>query len=255
MNNMEAEIRDNLYAFYDCITRIGGIHSENQNHWSVIQNTPGAWPRIIYRIGPEIVTPPSDLVFEEKVNSGVYPEILIASDQNIWEIDPFLRASGFYPFSAWKGMVFNGLDVVSSDVPNTVEVVNLESPEDRDQWLKIVSSQLISPARLEKLLLERLLLQPRMEAFLLKVSGVGVSTILVFCSETSKGLYLIATEKSAQRQGYAKSLVQWVLSRESKKSNLPIVLHATPRGEALYAKLGFLPFNQFFLYRFLKTNR
>lgn len=254
MNNIGTEISNNLYAFYDHISRIGGIDAQREGHWSIIRNVPGAWPRIIYSIDPEIVKPSSSLVFEEKVNAGTYPEILIASDQNIREIDPFLRARGFYPFSAWKGMAIKGSDVIASDLAETIEVVKIESSEDMDQWLKVVTSQLIAPARLDKALLERLLLQPGMEAFLLKVNGVGVSTILVFTSETSRGLYLIATEKSAQRQGFAKWLVQWVLSRETLKSNLPIVLHATPRGETLYSKLGFLPFNQFFLYRFLKTN-
>lgn len=252
MNNMDTEISNNLYEFYDCICRISGIHSDKQNHWSVIQNTPGAWPRIIYRISPEIVTPLSMVGFEEKINAGTYPEILIAGDQNIRETDPFLRSKGFYPFSAWKGMAIKVSDVMTPDLPEALEVVKLESPEDMDQWLKVVTSQLIAPAIFDRTLLESLLLQPGMVAFLMKVNGVGVSTILVFSSETSKGLYLIATEKSAQRQGYANYLVQCVLSMESLKSNLPIVLHATPRGDALYSKLGFLTFNQFFLYRFLK---
>jgi hypothetical protein len=62
---------------------------------------------------------------------------------------------------------------------------------------------------------------------------------------------MIATEKSAQRQGFAKLMVHQIISQCAKK---PIVLHATQKGEALYSKLGFLPFNQFFLYRFLKPN-
>lgn len=252
MNNIETEISNNLYGFYDHLSRIGGIDAQREDHWSFIRNAPGVWPRVIYRVDPQIVNHPSGLVVEEKVNSGACPEILIASDQNIREVDPFLRAWGFYPFTAWKGMAIMHPDSVAPDLPDTIEVVNVESPEEMDQWLKVVTSQLIAPARLDKALLESLLLHPGMECFLLKANGMGVSTILVFTSETSRGLYLIATEKSAQRQGYAKWLVQWILSRESQKSNMPVVLHATPRGEALYSKLGFLPFNQFFLYRLLR---
>ena len=255
MNKIEREIRNNLYEFYDQISQVCGIHSEQQDHWSVIQNIPGAWPRIIYRIAPEIVEPKSILFFSEKVNTGSYPEILIASSENIQHIDPFLRTRGFYPFSGWKGMAVTGTAISFPALPQTIEMVKPESPEDRNQWLKIVTSQLIAPARLDKTLLESLIAQPQFEAFLLKHKGVGVSTILVFTSGNSTGLYLIATEKSAQRQGFAQLLVQQILCQEAGKSINPIVLHATPKGEALYSKLGFVPYNQFFLYRFLNMHR
>lgn len=254
MNNMELEIRNNLYEFYDQISRSTGIHSEKQDHWSVIRNIPGAWPRIIYRIAPEIIEKESSILLTEKLTTGSYPEILIASDQNIQEIDPFLRSKGFYPFSAWKGMAINTQDLMSPDLPKTIEVVKPKSATDIDQWIKIVTSQLISPALLDKTLLESLIAQSGIEIFLLKHNGVGVSTVLVFTSENSTGLYLIATIKSAQRQGFASLLVQQILFHETRKSINPIILHATPKGEALYSKLGFVPFNHFFLYRFLNTH-
>jgi len=253
MNNIEQEIRNNLYEFYDYISQIGGIYSEEEDHWSVIRNVSGSWPRIIYNIDPEIATPESSIIFEEKIKSGTYPEILITSDQNIREIDPFLRSKGFYPFSAWKGMAAKGIDISVPDLPEDLELLKPDSPEDIEQWIKIVTSQLISPARLDKTLVDSFITQPGMEIFLLKHKGVGVSTIFVFTSETSTGLYLLATEKSAQRQGFGKFLIHWVSFLEARKSNKPIILHATSKGEAIYLKLGFKPYNQFFLYRYLNT--
>lgn len=255
MNSIEHEIRNNLYEFYDHITQITGIHSENQDHWSMIQNAPGAWPRITYRIAPEIVRQDSSSNFSARVKSGAYPEILIAGDENIREVDPFLRSQGFYPFSAWKGMATTRTAIPEPDLPESVEVVKVESAADIEQWIKVVTSQLIAPARLDKILVESLIAQTCFEAFLLKYNGTGVSTILVFKTGHSTGLYLIATEKSAQRQGFARLLVQHILFHETRKSNNPIVLHATPKGEALYSSLGFLPYNQFFLYRILNINQ
>jgi len=255
MNNIQQEIRNNLYEFYDHIAQICGIYAEEEDHWSVIRNIPGSWPRIIYNIGPEILTPDSSIIFEEKIKSGTYPEILIASDQDIKETDSFLRSKGFYPFTAWKGMAASGTDIPVADLPVDIEVIKPDSPAVIEQWINIVTSQLISPARLDKTLVKSLIAKPGIEIYLLKHKGVGISTILVFTSETSTGLYLLATEKSSQRQGFGKFLIHWVSFMEARKSNRPIVLHGTSMGEAIYAKLGFKPYNQFFLYRYLNTQR
>ena len=255
MDNIEVEIRHNLYEFYDQMAQLCGIYSEKQDCWSVIRNTPKVWPRIIYRIDDRIVEQKSSAIFSEKVKSGSYPELLIAGDENIQQLDPFLRGEGYYPFSAWKGMAFRNMgNIVSPQLPETIQIVRCESPDDIEQWIKIVTSELIAPAHLDKALLERLIYQPAFEAYLLKYNGSGVSTIFAFNSKTSTGLYFIATQKSAQRQGFARLLVQNTMFQESLKSSGPIILHATKTAETLYSKLGFLPFNQFFLYRYLNAN-
>ncbi|MDP3916140.1 MAG: GNAT family N-acetyltransferase [Bacteroidota bacterium] len=255
MDNIEVEIRNNLYEFYDCVAQNCGIYSEKQDHWSVIKNIPKVWPRIIYRINTEIVEQKSSIIFAEKVKSGSYPELLISGDENIQLVDPFFRTLGFYPFSAWKGMAFkNSFDMVLPQLPETVKIVRCESADDMDQWIQIVTSELIAPVQFDKVLLGNLIDQSGIEVYLLKYNGKGVSTMLVFNSETSTGLYFIATKKTAQRQGFAKLLVQHILSQNARKSNLPLILHATKTGEALYSKLGFKPFNQFFLYRYLNAN-
>jgi hypothetical protein len=252
MNNTELEIRNNLYEFYDIIAQTGGVYSEKKDNWSVIRNIPNVWPRIIYRVDSEIIEEQAFSLFSEKVNSGDYPELLITTVENIRQIDPFLRKLSFYPFSAWKGMAINNLTAITHPVlPETIRIVSPESSEDIEQWIKIVSSELIAPSRFDDSLLKNLVKSPEIEAYLLKYNGVGISTVLVFNSEKSAGLYLIATVKSMQRQGFAKLLVHQIISQCAKK---PIVLHATQKGEGLYSKLGFLPFNQFFLYRFLKPN-
>jgi hypothetical protein len=251
MNNIEAEIRNNLYEFYDEIARIGGFRSEKTDCCSDISNKPGIWPRLIYGIGAEIPDQSTTSVLQ----STTSPELLIASDENIRQIDPFLRTKGFYPFSAWKGMaIINLSEIIPADLPETVQIVKPESSEEIDRWLEIVNSELVAPEIVEKSLFARLFDQPKFEAYLLKSNGVGVSTILVFTTETSTGLYLIATKKEAQKQGFAMTLVQQIVWQISKKTEKPVILHATQKGQGLYSKLGFLPFNQFFLYRNLNAN-
>lgn len=255
MNSIEDQIRKNLYEFYDRITQICGLNPEKQDHWSVSENIPGFWPRVIYRIDPDIASQQSSVPFTERAKSGTLPELLIAGDENIRQVDPFLRKLGFYPFAAWKGMAIkNTQNQILPALPDEIEIVNPESSAEMEQWQKIVNTELISPLLMDKNLLESMIEQPGIDAYLLKKNGIGLSTILVFESAHSIGLYLIATEKSAQRQGFASLLVQYILAQNARRSKNPVILHATQLGEPLYLKLGFQPVNQFFLYRQLKTN-
>jgi GNAT superfamily N-acetyltransferase len=139
-------------------------------------------------------------------------------------------------------------------LPNAIRIIQPKSSADIEQWLKIVNSELLAPSQMDKALLESLIFQPDFEIYLLKYNEVGVSTILVFQTADSIGLYLIATKKSAQKQGFASLLVQHFLTGKAQRLKKPVVLHATQKGEKLYSKLGFRPVNQFFLYQHLKTN-
>lgn len=254
MNKIEQEIRNNLYAFYDQVALCKGIYAERQDCWSVIKNHPGSWPRIIYRVSADLPLNETSPELFEKVRSGIYPEVLIATDDNIRQIDPFLRAEGFYPYLGWKGMAREYTSESQVPVlPENVHVVSLDKPEDREQWVKIVSTELIAPTQFDQGLIESLSARPGVELFLLKHNGVGVSTLLSYHSGHSTGLYMIATTKLAQRKGFGHMLVQQIVAQVSQQSKKPIILHATQKGEGLYAKSGFLPYNQFFLYRFLKT--
>lgn len=253
MSNAPEEIRNNLYAFYDQVARCKGIYAESQDLWSVIKNDTGTWPGIIYRVSADLFQNVRSHELFEKVRSGIYPEVLIATDENIRQMDPFLRAQGFYPFMAWKGMAKEYTDEIQApSLPDNVQVVTLDQPQDREQWVKIVSDELISPTLFDQALIESLLVRPGVELYLLKQYGEGVSTLLSYDSGDSTGLYMIATSKSAQRKGFGHMLVQQIVLQMNRQSKKPIILHATQKGEGLYAKSGFVPYNQFFLYRFLE---
>ncbi|MGE5449222.1 MAG: GNAT family N-acetyltransferase [Bacteroidales bacterium] len=255
MNNTHQEITNNLYAFYDQVAQCKGIYAEKKELWSIIRNNPGTWPRIIYRIPGHLPQNETSPELFEKVRSGLYPEVLIATDDNIGQMDPFLRAGGFYPFLGWKGMAREytpGLQ--APELPENIGIVTLERPEDREQWVNIVSTELIAPTLFDLEMIEILRNRQGVEIYLLKHNEVGVATLLSYDSGDSTGLYMIATSKSSQRKGFGHLLVSQIVWQISQQSKKPIILHATPKGEGLYAKSGFLPYNQFFLYRFLNQS-
>jgi len=255
MTSIEDQIQDNLYKFYDCISICTNLDSEKQEHWAMMANKPPYWPRLIYRIHPNIFLPKSAILFSERIKSGTYPELLIAGPENISQTDPFLREQGFIPFSAWKGMAMSwSPNQILPEIPEAIEIVKPESISDMEQWLKIVNTELIAPLKLDVSLLESMLAQTGIEIFLLKQNGVGVSTCLLFRTEISTGLYLIATLKSAQKQGFASLLVRYILAQNALESKNPVILHATPLGELMYLKLGFESFKHFYLYRQLNRS-
>lgn len=255
MTKPEEQISKNLYEFYDRIAEVCSLFAEKQEDWSVLKNAPGCWPRMIYQIQPKIGSPESSALFSEKLNSGIYPEVLIAGDNQIRETDPLLRTYGFHPYSAWKGMFISHLREYTAPVlPDSVQIIKPGNTSEITEWLNIVNTELLTTSKLEQSVLNKLLAEPEFDAFLLTSNGIGVSTILTFESEAAVGLYFIATSKSAQKQGFAGLLIQHILSYIAQSLKKPVILQATPKGETLYAKLGFLPFNQFFLYRYLKIN-
>lgn len=255
MTSIEIQIRDNLYEFYDSISSCSNLHSEKQEYWAVLVNNPEYWPRLIYRIHPNIFSSESASLFSERIKSGAYPELVIAGPENIRQTDQFLRQQGFVPFSAWKGMATNwSPNILLPELPETIEIVKPESISDRKQWLTIVNKELIAPLKLDIALLESMLTQSGIELFLLKSNGIGVSTCLLYQNENSSGLYLIATLKSAQKQGFASLLVRYILAQNAQESKNPVILHATPQGEPMYLKLGFESLNHFFLYRQLNRS-
>ena len=255
MTSIEDQIQDNLYEFYDSISRCNNLDSEKQEHWAVLANKPEYWPRLIYRIHTNIFSSESASLFSERIKSGSYPELLIAGPENISQTDPFLREQGFIPFSAWKGMAMSwSPNQILPEIPEAIEIVNPASISDKEQWRTIVNIELIAPLKLDVSLLESMLTQPEIEIFLLKQNGLGVSTCLLFRTKNSTGLYLIATLKSAQKQGLASLLIRYILAQNALESKKPIILHATPQGEPMYSKLGFESINHFFLYRQLNKS-
>jgi ribosomal protein S18 acetylase RimI-like enzyme len=250
MDKTGAEIGSNLCYFYNEIARTGKLHRLESGQWTLVANELGSWPRLVYGVGAEMF----DQQTFKTLEIDFSPELLITGDENILEIDPQLRISGYYPFAFWKGMaISNLLEITAPQLPEWIEIVHPKTSEEIVQWLEIVNSELVAPDIFQRSLFERLIDQSNFEAFLLKKDGVGVSTLLVFTTENSTGLYLIATNKSSQKQGFANLLIRQILSQISLKSEKPVILLATQKGQGLYTKLGFQTVNQFFLYRNLNA--
>lgn len=252
MNNAQHEINDNLYSFYDQIAQCEDIYSEKQEHWAIIKNHPGTWPRLIYRLSTDLPEIASFAEIPGKVKSGVYPEILIVPGENIRQTDPFLRANGFYPYTGWKGMAReNTAELITPHLPDNIEIVTPHLLQDKKQWSDIVSTELIAPTLFDVAMIEKMMSQPSVKLYLLKKDGVGITTLLTYESSNSVGLYLLATLKSSRRKGFGFMLLEQTVGLITRESKKPIILHATQIGENLHVRLGFQPYNQFFLYRYL----
>ncbi len=256
MNSIESHIRNNLYEFYRQTASACNMRSEKFDGWSVVQNCPGFWPNLIYNIGSELITEQNAPIFNQKIRAGSYPNLLISGDENIQQTDPFFRKHGFYPITVWKGMALErSSEQNEPGLPGPVSISKPETEAELEQWMTIVNEELLSSEKLDKSQMQSILSQPNFEAWLLKTSGEAVSTILTFRTGSSTGLYFVATQKSAQRQGFASLLVRQICAQEAKSSEKPIVLHATRNGETVYSKLGFKPYNSFFLYWKINKDR
>ncbi len=247
---MTNPIETNLYEFYKSLAFLGKQGSEISDDSIVIRNEPGVWPRLIYGRSNLLTKQSDPIPFHELMTSNNSPELLITNDSNIQEFDPIVRQHRFFPFASWKGMSLETVPSVNIyKLPESVRISKVETDEELEEWIGIVNEELLVSSKLDKQQLRSMLDLPFFAAWLLRKSGVGVSTILVFKHNTSNGLYFIATKKSFQKQGFGSLLVSQICRQLIESSEKPIVLHATRIGEKLYSKLGFKPFNHFFLYR------
>ena len=252
MNTDPELIQNNLFSFYDQLARTGKLDLEICDHWSILKNEPGFWPGVIYRIGADLVFAEDSGRLAAQANSEEIPGFLVAKDDDIEHTSPVLQKLGFFPFAAWRGMILNEFDKKEVRTPDSVTIEKITTDSDFEQWIKIISEELLNPILIKKTFLKKLLIDPSFEAFILKNNGIGVSTVMVFKTEYSYGLYLIATTKAAQRKGFGQMLIDTVINRLVDEAKKPVILQATPAGEILYNKLGFIPVNRFFLFRHLK---
>lgn len=249
MNNMESHIRNNLYEFYSRIATVCQLNSQKESGWSVVQNAPGYWPNLFFGVGSEFAAEQNQRTFNDKINSGNFPNLLIAGDENIQQNDAALRNVGFVPITRWTGMALEKQNEIRfPEIPAGIRISKPQTDSELEQWIEIVNEQLLSTEKLNPEQLKMMLSQSDFDARMLCLNGEVVSTILVFRAAGSTGLYFIATKKTARRKGYASLLIRSVCSEEINNSENPLVLHATKNGEAVYLKLGFNAFSPFFLY-------
>jgi GNAT superfamily N-acetyltransferase len=78
--------------------------------------------------------------------------------------------------------------------------------------------------------------------------GVVVSKVLSYQTDTSLGIYGVATRPEARRMGLARLLTLMALHK-GREGGLELgVLHSTPMAEPLYASMGFEKQTEFYLY-------
>ena len=249
MSKTEDHIQSNLNEFYSRIGTVCGLQSEKNAAWAMVKNRTGYWPNLVYGVGADFAKQQNQNSFLEKNESDSLPNLVISNDQNIQQTSEFLRVSGFLPITSWKGMALQKSDELEKiDLPEQIRISKPDSEEELDEWIQIVNDELLSSEKLDREQLKMLLNQADFDAWMLKKQNEVVSTILVFRSKTASGLYFIATKKTAQRNGFASLLIRFVCAEEQKKSEKPLVLHATRNGESVYSRLGFKPYNSFYLY-------
>lgn len=236
-------IERNLYFFYKSLASSSGLPAQTSADSIMLNAGAGLWPALIYsRASAQLPNLSPDS-----------PGLLIAEGTTIQDKDPVFRQMGFRPFSAWKGMMLDEEPPANSlELPASVVVVKVETSLQAADWMELVNAELLSADKIRQPVMDCLLAIPGMEAWLLLKNGIAVSTMLVFECDESVGLYFISTRKAFRKQGFGSLLVKLICHRVAGNSEKPVVLHATSDGEKVYPKLGFRPYNHFYLYRKIK---
>lgn len=79
--------------------------------------------------------------------------------------------------------------------------------------------------------------------------GRAITTACTVESETSIGLYAVATVPGEQRRGYGEAVMRHALENAQRESTLKhVVLQSTPKGVSIYQRMGFAHVADFTIY-------
>lgn len=250
--NQPEETAINLYAFYDEISKNLGENTGKNHTISWLQNKLGFWPNLIYNTQFKEVTiesAVSEIVEQQKLNR--LPPFLVVLNNTIGlKSRNYLVKNGLREINQWAGMVLELKGVLKINISTKfhLKIKVISTKTELEQWVKLISEELLTSQKVESSLFFNLLQHPNFKLYGAYLNNELVATTLSFYTETSCGLYLIATKSAYRKQGIATELINYAINQVKKNGHTTVVLQASKIGESVYEKIGFEKVGTFSIY-------
>lgn len=240
--NHKNDIANNLYHFYDVLSKNLDQNSGKNQTISWVKNKPGYWPNMIYntQFSPldkkSLITP----LIEQQKKGHLPPFWLVLNNELGIQLGEQLKKQGLREILQWSGMALTK-DTYASNLPvnSTINSKQIETPLELEQWVMLLNKELFSSQQVESALFLNLLENPNFKLYGAYLNDELVASTLSFYDENSCGLYMIATKTSFRKQGIATTLIQYTINKALEQGFSTVVLHATKAGEGVYKKIGF----------------
>ncbi len=239
MKNKDFEhVRTNLFDFYSETGRTLNCVQSETDQFIALNTDDAQWPNLSFFKGiqDEFENAFSQLKEQEPL-TFICPKTSIHP-----EFSKPLLALGYIPYGKWQGMSLNLSDV-------KLPPVLTETDQSPASIADVLNRTLLTNAPIAAETIEKL---GTMQAFKFHTEvseEQAVSTLASFSTEKCAGIYFVATLTEFRHRGFATKLLSNTLSILKNNNISQAILHATPAGIPLYQKFGFVPTEEFVLFR------
>ncbi len=244
-------IENNLYEFYRIFETVKSVMHIQEKGFEVIQAPDNSWPQMIFNLDQATDTQKLIPTITAEIGKNQYPSSFIVPEgylsRNHTEL---LKTNGLVPIKMLKGM--NIVPEINKEItlPNNCEICDLIRETHLIAFANLIRKEFIAP----EMSFRNGILSEVKSCKEIKMIGLFyektlVSSLLVLTKDNISGLYFIVTKTENKNQGYATTLINFVLNQLHNYGVKEVVLHANHNSFVLYKKLGFIEQNRFIIYR------
>lgn len=239
MENKDFEhVRTNLFDFYAETGHTLNCVQTKTDQFIALHTDDAQWPNLSFFKGIQNEFEDTFLQLKEQEPlTFICPKTAIHPD-----FSKPLLALGYVPYGKWQGMSLNLSD---AKLPTILTETNQSPASIAD----VLNRTLLANAPIATETIERL---GNMQAFKFQTEVFEeqvISTMASYNTQACAGIYFVATLTEFRQRGFATKLLSNTLSTLKNNNINHAILHATPAGIPLYQKFGFVPTEEFVLFR------
>jgi GNAT superfamily N-acetyltransferase len=239
MKNKDFEhVRTNLFDFYSETGRTLNCVQSETDQFIALHTDDAQWPNLSFFKGiqDEFENAFSQLKEQEPL-TFICPKTAIHP-----EFSKPLLALGYVPYGKWQGMSLNLRD---AHLPPVVT----ETDQSPASIADLLNRTLLANAPISVQTIEKLRTIPTFKFHTEVFEEQAISTLASYNTQACAGIYFVATLTEFRQRGFASKLLSNTLSTLKNNKINQVILHATPAGIPLYQKFGFVPTEEFVLFR------
>jgi ribosomal protein S18 acetylase RimI-like enzyme len=251
-NEIISAIETNLLDFYSTLNNNKTQLIFNKSNYFYTENAVFSWPQFLFR--EDNLKPINKLdlellkkwYFENKTSKFIF------NNQNICKIENFLKENNFLPVAKWIGMYLKLENHLNINYNENYFVEKVKTEIELKKWFDIVNTEILKNNNLKFDIFKKHLSDENFHFLIGKISGIPVSTALIFTNHNFTGLYFISTLESYRNKGFGGQITKTAINKALENGFKNILLHSTKKGEKIYKKLGFYEYSKIYLFTIIK---
>ena len=196
------------------------------------------WPSYILGGGKMVRSTLTDIF--SQMNEGILPYFWLRSLEEDPEFEDIAAEFNIRKINFWRGMYLRKENPfkILPPIPG-IFFEEVKTPENLKSWLDLVNLEIMSNRELGIRTFQNVLHDPTYRFFTVTRGKKTISTILMHKRNTETGIYMVSTMMSERGKGIGRWITASAIDLFISEGCRDFVLHATPLGFPVYAKLGF----------------